>query len=642
MTIETHPYRADIDGLRALAIVPVVLFHVGIPGFSGGFVGVDVFFVISGYLITSIIYRQIRAGSFSLVGFYERRIRRIIPALFAVMACCAIASPFFLYPEEYRHFARSLITATLFVSSVQFRQESGYFDIDAHSKPLLHTWSLSVEELFYVFFPITLLLIARCCRSRRSLILWAIFFMSFLAAVGALYLDKDSKAAFYLAHFRAWEFLIGALLALSGTEISRSRPVLDALSIAGVLLIAVAVFGYSETTTFPGFAALIPCLGAALVILAGQHRPSLAGRILSRRPFVMTGLTSYSLYLWHWPLFVFVSLWLGRRPTIWEAALLVVASFGLALFSWRYIERPFRGKSGFFSRGTLFGLSAGAATLMISVGLHGELTEGWLSRYPEAVATILAAGEDRDARQKECLSTARDARGCLYGKQGTNPTIALWGDSIAAAYAVMLGDLVEDREESLLALTMPACPPAPGWQIEYQDWRESCERFQTFAMRKLLETEAIHTVYLAANFAAYVEISENQEGFRDDFYRTIDSLLIAGKKVVIVYPFSPIDPPTFRNLIRAAAADNEAVISQFTESFLQNHKASFAMLDGLGKRPDLLRVYPHEGLCDDTRCYIYKDGQAFYYDEDHISLTGAALLSPLFERVLRHPPNAVR
>jgi hypothetical protein len=377
-----------------------------------------------------------------------------------------------------------------------------------------------------------------------------------------------------------------------------------------------------------------------LVILTGQNHPSLAGRLLSRRPIVLTGLISYSLYLWHWPFLVFAGFWLGRELASWEAACLAAASFGVALLSWRYIERPFRGKSGLLSRKALFGLSAGAAAFMIAVGIHGESTKGWLSRYSEAVATILAAGEDRDPRQDECLSTDADAGGCLYGKQDAIPRIALWGDSFAATYAVMLGGLAEDRGESLLALTMPACPPAPGWQIEYQEWRESCEQFQAFAMRKLLDSEAIRTVVLAGNFAAYVYISEAQEGFSGAFYLTVERLLAAGKRVVLVYPFPPIEPAVFDNLARVAADSKDSTaFSQPSENFLAELKGAFALLDGLGNKPDLIRVRPHEVLCDDARCYIYRDGEALYYDQDHISLTGARLLAPLFEPVFVDRPN---
>ena len=637
MSIETHRYRADIDGLRALAIVPVVFFHAGIPGFSGGFVGVDVFFVISGYLITSIIEREIGQGRFSLVAFYERRVRRILPTLFAMMAACVLVSPFLLYPEEYRRFARSLISATLFVSSIQFRQESGYFDADAHGKPLLHTWSLSVEEIFYVVYPMAMLLLWRWAGDRRSLVLAGAALLSFAASVWALLLDAQSSSAFYLAHFRAWELLIGALLALSAVKPPQHGRTADAMSVAGVLLIGLAVLGYSETTVFPGLAALVPCLGAALIILAGQRHPSLGGRVLSRGPIVFTGLISYSLYLWHWPILVFAGLWMGRRPSALEGASLAVASFALAALSWRYVERPFRGKSGVLSRPALFGASAGVGAALVAVGLHGEVTKGWLSRYPEALGAVLAARDDRDPRQKQCLSTKPNAGGCIYGKAGATPTMALWGDSHAAIYAVMLGRLAGEKGDALLSFTMPACPPVVGWQIATQKWRESCARFQDLAIGTILEIETIRTVVLAANFVDHVAASREQHGLREALRDAVDRLLQAGKRVVVVYPIPVLGPETLKHLSHAAA-DGEDLerLGQPLDAYLRASSEAFGLLDDLGERPGLVRVRPQAGLCDDRRCAVYLKDRALYSDYGHLSLSGTELLAPLFAEALGH------
>jgi len=643
MTIETHRYRADIDGLRALAIVPVVLYHAGVPGFSGGFIGVDVFFVISGYLITSIIEREIRENRFSLVGFYERRVRRILPALFVMMAACAIASVYLLFPVEYRSFARSLITATLFVSSVQFRREGGYFDVDAEQKPLLHTWSLSVEEIFYVFFPVLSILLWRCCRAHRVSLVWAVAILSFVGCAGALYLNNESRAAFFLAHFRAWEFLIGALLALSTMPALHRRRSGHVMSAVGVLMIAVAAIAYSDATTFPGMSALLPCLGAAFFILAGQHRPSLAGQILSHRPFVFTGLISYSLYLWHWPVLVFAGLWLGRKPSGWETAALIAASFALATLSWRYVERPFRGKSGWLSRQKLFALSAGLGLLMVAIGLHGEITKGWLSRYPDALRGVLESVKDRDSRQKECLSRALATKGCIYGQQSRPPTVALWGDSHAAVYAVMLGQMAQARGESILTLTLPSCPPVLGWQIEYQTWRKSCEQFQQLAIQKILDTESIHTVVLAANYSTYAGVAKKQEGFSVALYDVVDRLLGAGKRVFVVYPFPQFDAQTLKALARAAADGKDLnEITQPLQAFLQGNQRAFDLLDKLGERPRQMRIQPHTGLCDDRRCFVYKDGRAFYYDAGHLSLTGAEAVSSLFEPIFEDRRGGTR
>jgi peptidoglycan/LPS O-acetylase OafA/YrhL len=643
VTIEAHHYRADIDGLRALAIVAVVLFHAGVPGFTGGFVGVDVFFVISGYLITSIIEREMREGRFSIVRFYERRVRRILPALFAVMAFSALAAPALLYPEEYRSFARSLITATIFASSFQFRLESGYFDVEAESKPLLHTWSLSVEEIFYLVFPITFLLLWRWGRRRRIGVLWSIALLSLAASVAALYLDEHSKAAFYLAHFRAWEFLIGSLLALSTLEGPKGHRAGDLVSVSGLLLIIAAVFAYSQETSFPGLAALLPCLGTALIILSGQRCPSLVGRLLSRRPLVFTGLISYSLYLWHWPVLVFATSWLGRRLSAWEGAGLAIGSFFLAILSWRYIERPFRGKSGVLSRGRLFALSAGVGALFVTIGLHGELTGGWTDRYPDAVRLVMAARDDRDPRQGECLSTDLDADPCRYGRAAAEPVTALWGDSHAASYAVMLGQLAERQGESILAFTMPACPPVHHWQIAYQEWRRACARFQERTLDRILADRSIRTVLLAANFRAYVSIAHGQKGLQDALRYVVNRLLGAGKQVFLVYPYPTVEAHAFNKLIREAGRDgNLGALGQPLDRFSADNRAAFGLLDQMGEADALTRIYPHHLLCSGGWCSLYSDGRVLYQNEGHISLTGARALTPLFEPVFERPPDVGR
>ena len=638
MTVETHDYRPDIDGLRALAILAVVFYHAGVPGFSGGFVGVDVFFVISGYLITSIIERNISRNRFSLAAFYERRVRRILPALFVMMGASAIAAAALLYPVEYRSFARSLITTTLFVSSVQFRREGGYFDVEADRKPLLHTWSLSVEEIFYVFFPVLLLLLWRCCRLRRFWIVGAFAALSFIGAVGALYLKSESRAAFFLAHFRAWELLIGVLLALAATPLPRYRRGLDLASLVGVAMIVAAVIGYSDATTFPGAAALLPCLGAALVILAGQHHRSLAGRILSRRPLVLTGLISYSLYLWHWPILVFAGAWLGRRPAGGETAALILASFVAAILSWRYVERPFRGKSGWLSRRTLFATAGAVGALLVAIGLHGEVTRGWLGRYPDALRVVLDADDDRDPRQKECLLRAQHIEGCVYGRPQAPPTIALWGDSHAAVYAPMLGAMADARGESVLALTLPACPPTAGWEDATRSpkARQSCARYQDMAITKILGMPSIRTVVVAANFGAYYR-EDNRDGrFAVGLERAIARLRHAGKQVVIVSPFPRFDAQILETLAKAAGRGEDlTAISQPLGDFLRDNRAAFNLLDSIGSEGNLLRIHPHAGLCDDRRCFVYGDGRAYYTDEDHLSMSGAAVLSPLFEPIFR-------
>ena len=334
----TAQHRTDIDGLRALAVLPILLFHAGIPGFSGGYVGVDIFFVISGFLITAIIDREMAAKTFSYVNFYERRIRRIFPALAVVLAFCLLAAWFILLPSEIADFAKSVIGTILFASNIVFFRQSGYFDRISEEKPLLHTRSLGIEEQFYIFFPIILFLIIRYAPKYRQHLVALIAAASFGLCVHLT--PTSPSAAFYLIPTRAWELLAGSLLALGVVPVVRAGAVRSLLSGLGIAMIVAAVILFDGTTPFPGVAALLPVAGTVLVI---AYAPGTwTDRLLSLRPLVLVGLISYSLYLWHWPLIVF-----GRDlgwldGSIGPAVAVVLVSLAMGALSSRFVEAPFR------------------------------------------------------------------------------------------------------------------------------------------------------------------------------------------------------------------------------------------------------------------------------------------------------------
>ena len=333
-------FRADIEGLRALAIVPVVLYHACKTVAPGGFVGVDVFFVISGYLITGIIVGELQAGEFSLGNFYKRRISRIFPALFFMLSVTCLLAPLTLAPAALEEFGRTLIATVLFVSNWQFMQLSNCFDTAANLKPLLHTWSLAVEEQFYIFFPLFLIAVHRWSRGR--LLHWLVA-LTVLALCKSLWsFHRAPLAAFYLAPNRAIELLIGALPAVYALPSLRARWRREMATGVGLLLILGCVVGYDEMTPFPGWHALLPCVGAALIIYGGRDGESTVTSLLTYAPVRYVGGISYALYLWHWPLLVFARhLDLGDPPvTVVVAA--VAMAFLLAAFSARFIERPFR------------------------------------------------------------------------------------------------------------------------------------------------------------------------------------------------------------------------------------------------------------------------------------------------------------
>jgi peptidoglycan/LPS O-acetylase OafA/YrhL len=375
------PYRPEIDGLRAIAVTPVILFHAGFQTFSGGFVGVDVFFVISGYLITSIILKDLENGTFSFLDFYERRARRILPALFLVMCTCIPIAWFCMLPGQMKEFCRSLASVSLFASNIHFWRGTGYFDTAAEQKPLLHTWSLAVEEQYYMLFPIILSFLWRQGKPQTLVCLGTAFIGSLALAEWAS-LAKPA-AAFFLLPTRGWELLTGSLTAFYLAERNQSNinnNFNEIYGIFGVALIGYSVLFYNSSTPFPGLYALAPTIGAALVILFVTKQTTL-GRLIGSKPLVLTGTLSYSAYLWHQPILVFVRILVGKETTDEWGAPALLAVFIIAFFSWKFVEQPFRIRNILPKKVVYF---SGLFSLFFLIfGLIGDRTSGFLFRYSE-------------------------------------------------------------------------------------------------------------------------------------------------------------------------------------------------------------------------------------------------------------------
>lgn len=375
-------YRREIDGLRALAVLPVILFHAGFETFSGGFVGVDVFFVISGYLITTIILTELEQGKFSIVNFYERRARRILPALFLVMLVCIPFAWFWLLPSDMKDFSESLVAVSVFASNILFWRESGYFDTAAELKPLLHTWSLAVEEQFYVLFPLFLMLFWRLGKRWILVMLGLVFVASLAVAEWAAY--AKPSAAFYLLPTRGWELLIGAFAAFYLSKANRKefgKAVGEVGGWLGVALILYAVFAYSKSTPFPGLYALVPTLGTVLIILFATQQTTV-GKFVGNKSFVAIGLISYSAYLWHQPLFAFARHRSLTEPSNSILIFLSVFSLAIAFLSWKFVEAPFRNKT-ITKRKAIFLFASLGTFLFLSIGLMGNISGGYKFRFSE-------------------------------------------------------------------------------------------------------------------------------------------------------------------------------------------------------------------------------------------------------------------
>lgn len=415
-------YRPDIDGLRAFAVLPVVLCHAGIPAFAGGFIGVDVFFVISGYLITRLILADMQAGTFSIGRFYERRARRLLPALIVVILFCWPVARYLMWPDYFQNFAQSVVATLFFANNVLLSITTGYWDLDSQFKPLLHTWSLGVEEQFYILYP---LILAVVWRAGRRFLLPAIIALGLASLIYAEIGWRSAPAAsYYLLWGRAWELMAGCGAALL---VMRQRRIDGFLAALGLIMVLLAVFFFDETTPAPSLYFLLPVVGTVFVLQF--CRPgTLAYSLLSVRPLVGVGLISYSLYLWHQPLFAFTRIALPTPPGIAVMLLISLLAVVLGWFSWRFIETPFR-SSGRVSLRGLVAAGVVSCVSLIGVGLYVHVKKG----FPENVFPNIEAGGDVYIGYNERIR----ALGAVGEGEGSR-AILIVGDSSARDFANIL------------------------------------------------------------------------------------------------------------------------------------------------------------------------------------------------------------
>jgi peptidoglycan/LPS O-acetylase OafA/YrhL len=491
-------YRPEIDGLRALAVIPVILFHAGIQLFGGGYVGVDIFFVISGYLITSILLSEMVDRKFTLTGFYERRARRILPALFLVMAIFLPFAWFWMPPHELKGFSQSLVAVSTFASNIYFWISTGYFETAAELRPLLHTWSLAVEEQFYLLFPV---LLAWGMPLGRKKIIFIFAFLGCASLFLAQLLSEIRPAFdFYLLPTRVWELLAGSILAfysqLSGDQ-KNQRIFREIGSLIGLLLIFYAIFGFDKFTPFPSLYTLIPVLGALLIIYTSQK--TIVGKLLSKRIFVGIGLISYSLYLWHQPVFAFARVKAGHEPDQVVLALLVLIISVLSYLSWKFVEIPFRDKRR-FSQNKIFLFSVFGSLLFISIGLIGQFTSGFLTKSQKAV---LAYNEYQEESKKigrvgSCFLDVGDSidlfnASCI--EDNSDDSIFIWGDSHAAALSFGLRHIYKNVTQ----FTSTGCPPLMD---EFVASRPLCRDINNYIGSQIKNLKP-KNIFLYANWGIY-------------------------------------------------------------------------------------------------------------------------------------------
>lgn len=628
-------YRPDIDGLRAIAILSVLLFHAGL-GCPGGFVGVDIFFVISGFLISSIIFRELHDGTFSLVVFWERRIRRIMPAMVLVVAATLIAGWFLFLPEDYARLCTSAVAQTTLSSNFFFYQQwlngNGYFAPALDPKPLLHTWSLALEEQFYLLFPLLLTLLARWRRRPFAEAILLLAIGSFALSVYGSY--HFPAAAFYLLPSRACELLLGALLPLARERIAVSQRTREIAGWLGLGLIVYAIFFYDVYTEFPGRAAVPPCLGAALIIFSSEFSISSVGRILALKPLVFTGLISYSLYLWHWPLLVFSKYPLNSESWKSSVAMLAVTA-ALSVLSWKYVELPFRKRQFCQKRARLF-LFAGAATAtLLILGLVGAEQGGFPNRFSGKTAVYVNSREHIAFRNEVSLADATAGRFPELGSQPTNEPIKLivWGDSHAMAITPALDELCHRFSWRGVQATHSSIAPIMSYYTGADDGRFG-ENSLAFAKAVLdyIAKKQIKQVVIAAWWSHY-SISQEQG---TNLIQTVRSLVNSGVKVYVLKDVPDQDVHVPQEIAFAVLNNGDLDAIGITPAQYQMEMEPFAGIFEQISQLGATVLDPSDYFLNNEGLYgVIKNGQVLYWDHSHLTVEGSRLLIPLFEPIFK-------
>ncbi len=686
-------YRAHIDGLRGISVLAVILYHAKFPGATGGFVGVDVFFVISGFLIASIILRDLRAGSFLLARFWERRIRRIIPPLVVVMTFVLLVGYFVIrFPQDAHHLGNAVIAQSVFASNVLFMLTDNYFDETSHNSALLHTWTLSVEEQFYLGFPLLVLLLMVVWPRRPKHILprfssehmlfgsvLVLSLISFVASVWFVNVSPSSglqlpyvsqsvfwqtsfaTAGFYMLPTRAWELALGVLLAFSAYKV-RQKMLAEILGVLGLVLISAAIFLYTEHTPFPGLAALLPALGALCIIAGNEQHMTYVGRLLSWKMLVGVGLISYSLYLWHWPLFVFLHVLTLYTPTPLHLLGAIALSVALAALTYRFVEVPVRKGVLFPTRKSAYVCGVGSMVLLALVGFAFQQTAyERAAQVPEAARNIVFASDEREKRTEECFASPHDtgeyAGVCRIGARAEKPVpdFVVWGDSHADAMLPLLEKMAEERGLQGAVFIVGACAPVFG--VHQSPPATGCEKEKARAV-SYIEERNIGTIVLIARWTYYVEggpdrarvayITDSSElstspedaarALARNFAPTVERLVAGGRNVVVMKQVPEQFGFNAREAYYTLARSEEEVESVTLTAHIAYQKRSNDIIEALENIPHVSVLDPTPFFCAEDQCPLRKGATLLYRDGNHVSIAGVMQMEPLFFGVFSRMP----
>lgn len=628
----SSPYRRDIDGLRAIAVTAVVIFHLFHTAFARGFLGVDIFFVISGYLITGIIWRDIAKDRFSIAVFYQRRIRRLMPALLVVLFATSAVAAAMLLPADLEGYGKSLLASLFFVANIYFWRDTDYFSTAADQKPLLNLWSLGVEEQFYIFFPVLLLLLAR----RPRVLVPALWFFTIgsLALNIALLKAGGAAPAFYLLPTRAWELGAGALVALHGCAAAGYRFGGTIRALAAVLILGGLFYDGSWPSWLP--VSLPVVVGTALLIWTGAPDGSLTGRFLGLAPVNFVGRISYSLYLWHWPLIVLAKYYLIRDLTTVEASAVGLLSVLAATLSWKYVEKPFRThdipfrKVAGYSAAGAIGVTAIGAALIATHGLPGRLS-------PEVASINRSVGTNYRCPVSRLMPLGA-SRACdltLDGKDVNSAEVVLLGNSHAQMYAPIVEDILRERNKVGILIPINSCLPTVSVNISSE-----CLRAAETNLEAVRAISSARTVIVALNWPVEHALVGNDgraiagdraealaAGIRDLAKR------LPGRKLLVVGPIAQPGIDIASVLSRQMAfgvrplAKNSTPAAPFRQKF-------FPILAGFGGESGVTLIRPDLYQCDRDNCYFVRGSLALFADSNHVAAPALATFKPAFVEAL--------
>lgn len=644
---KSNSFRTEINGLRAWAVVAVVLYHFGVPGFGGGFVGVDVFFVISGYLMTRIICTGLERDGFQLWQFYLARGRRIIPALLVLCALLLLLGWFMLPSPDYSQLAAEMRSALGFYSNNKFARDAGYFDTASHEKWLLHTWSLSVEWQFYMLLPLALWLLWRLRPSMRFLLIACALAVLASLTWSILRTSSQPTEAFYSLATRAWEMLAGGLVFLGMRRISLPSIAAKLAEWTGFALIVASIVGLSTQTPWPSAWALLPVCGTVLVLVAARSNSLWTANRIAQ----WLGTCSYSLYLWHWPVVVAL-VYMGKQSAVSAVICGIALSLLFGWLSWRWVEEPARRvRWTALKTGLVLLLAVGAVALAAG---YIRSQKGLETRFTQDAAGLEKSAANQNPRMKECLKDKLPVPACTHG--GPELGAIVIGDSHAATIISTLKNALPSKRLHVLDWTLSACPTLSG--IRGNESHKACPLFVPDALRQAKSLPAQAPLFIMNRLSFYllghdnekneeflfyyfgdhpVRLTEHDAVYDAHFRQSVIDTACEFAKNRPVYMFRPIpempvDVPRIvsRKLLWTGKVPD---ISISLEQYHKRHAFAWEAQDAAAAKCGVKILDPLPYLCWDGRCHGTKDGRSLYYDDDHLSETGAALLAPMFAKI---------